>query len=238
MTSGENAAAQIARKAHNGELKVAVVGLGYVGLPLALTFAARGISVLGLDIDPAKPERLLAGESYLTTAPATTVQAANASGCFDASTDMARASEADAVLIAVPTPLAAGRQPDMGFVKRTVESLAPHLGPGTLLSLESTVYPGATRECVLPILEAAGLTPGQDILVAYAPEREDPGNANFGISDIPKVLAGLDAASLAAAEAVYGLVSPKLTPVSSLETAEATKITENVFRAVNIALVN
>ena len=238
MTSGENAAAQIARKAGDGELKVAVVGLGYVGLPLALAFAARGISVLGLDIDPAKPKRLLAGESYLTTAPATAVQAANASGCFDASTDIARASEADAVLIAVPTPLAAGRQPNMGFVERTVENLASHLGPGTLLSLESTVYPGATRECVLPILEAAGLTPGQDILVAYAPEREDPGNANFGISDIPKVLAGLDAASLAAAEAVYGLVSPKLTPVSSLETAEATKITENVFRAVNIALVN
>lgn len=178
MTSGENAAAKIARKAADGSLKVTVVGLGYLGLPLALAFATRGISVLGLDIDPAKPKRLLAGESYLTTAPAAAVQAANASGCFDASTDMARAGEADAELIAIPTPLAAGRQPDMGFVERTVESLAPHLAPGALLSLESTVYPGATRECVLPILEAAGLTPGQDILVAYAPEREDPGNAN------------------------------------------------------------
>ncbi len=238
MMNGETAATVIAQKAADRTLQVAVVGLGYVGLPLALAFAARGVNVLGLDIDPDKPKRLLAGESYLTTAPATAVQAALASGCFDASTDMARARAADAVLIAVPTPLAAGRQPDMGFVERTVESLAPHLKPGALLSLESTVYPGATRDCVLPILEAAGRTPGQDILVSYAPEREDPGNAAYAISDIPKVLAGLDAPSLDAAKAVYGLVSPKLTPVSSLETAEATKITENVFRAVNIALVN
>lgn len=238
MTQGEAAAAEIVRKAADKSLKVAVVGLGYVGLPLALAFAARGVNVLGLDIDPSKPQRLLAGESYLTTAPTERVQAAVASGCLDAASDMARAREADAVLIAVPTPLGAGREPDMGFVERTAASLAPHLAPGALLSLESTVYPGATRACVLPILEAAGKTPGQDVLVAYAPEREDPGNADFAISDIPKVLAGLDAASLKAAEAVYGLVSPRLTLVSSLETAEATKITENVFRAVNIALVN
>lgn len=238
MGAGKIAADRIVEKAASGTLRVAVVGLGYVGLPLALAFAERGVSVLGLDIDPEKPRKLRAGESYLTTAPAARIRQAVAAGTLDATTDMRRAQDMDAVLIAVPTPLGEGRAPDMGFVERTVESLAPHLAPGALLSLESTVYPGATRMCVLPLLEAAGLTPGKDVLVAYAPEREDPGNSRFGIADIPKVLAGLDADSLMAAKAVYSLVAPNLTLVSSLETAEATKITENVFRAVNIALVN
>jgi UDP-N-acetyl-D-glucosamine dehydrogenase len=230
--------ADILAKAATGTLTVAVVGLGYVGLPLALAFAEAGAEVIGIDIDPDKPIKILAGESYLTSAPSARIRAAVSRGTFITTTDHARAKDAHAVLIAVPTPLGPGRTPDMHFVEETVTALAPHLANGCLLSLESTVYPGATREIVLPLLEAAGLRPGLDVLVAYAPEREDPGNAQYNIADIPKVVAGLDAPSLAAAKVVYGLVAPILTTVSSLETAEAVKITENVFRAVNIALVN
>lgn len=229
---------QILAKIEAGRLTVAVIGLGYVGLPLALAFAEAGVDVIGVDIDPAKPRALLAGESYLSSASAERVRVAVASGRLTATGDYARVAHADAVLIAVPTPLGRGRTPDMQFVEATVRAVAPHLRAGALLSLESTVYPGATREVVLPLLEAAGRKPGQNVLVSFAPEREDPGNPRYGIKDIPKVLGGLDAPSLAAAVAVYGLVAPSLTPVSSLETAEAVKITENVFRAVNIALVN
>ncbi len=233
-----DSADRIVAKAAAGELCVAVVGLGYVGLPLALAFVEAGARVVGVDIDPEKAKRILAGESYLTTANAGRVAAALATGRLDATTDHAAVARADAVLLAVPTPLGPGRTPDMSFVESTVAAVAPHLAPGALLSLESTVYPGATREAALPLLAAAGRRPGVDVLVTYAPEREDPGNARYAIADIPKVVAGLDDASLRAAEAVYGLVAPAIVPVSSLETAEAVKITENVFRAVNIALAN
>ncbi len=213
-----DSADRIVAKAAAGELCVAVVGLGYVGLPLALAFVEAGARVVGVDIDPEKAKRILAGESYLTTANAGRVAAALATGRLDATTDHAAVARADAVLLAVPTPLGPGRTPDMSFVESTVAAVAPHLAPGALLSLESTVYPGATREAALPLLAAAGRRPGVDVLVTYAPEREDPGNARYAIADIPKVVAGLDDASLRAAEAV--------------------KITENVFRAVNIALAN
>ena len=205
---------QILAKIEAGRLTVAVIGLGYVGLPLALAFAEAGVDVIGVDIDPAKPRALLAGESYLSSASAERVRAAVASGRLTATGDYARVAHADAVLIAVPTPLGRGRTPDMQFVEATVRAVAPHLRAGALLSLESTVYPGATREVVLPLLEAAGRKPGQDVLVSFAPEREDPGNPRYGIKDIPKVLGGLDAPSLAAAVAVYGLVAPSLTPVT------------------------
>lgn len=208
------------------------------GLPLALALADAGVKVIGVDIDPSKIRILNQGESYLTTAPSKQVAAAIASNRLMATTDHTAVASADAILIAVPTPLGAGRNPDMQFVETTVREIAPHLKKGSLLSLESTVYPGATRDTVLPILEAAGYEPGKDILVSYAPEREDPGNNNFALADIPKVLAGFDAASQEAASAVYRLISPSIREVSSLETAEAVKITENVFRAVNIALVN
>jgi UDP-N-acetyl-D-glucosamine dehydrogenase len=229
---------RIAQKAETGALTVAVIGLGYVGLPLALALAEAGVTVIGVDIDPSKIDHLKSGKSYLSTALPQRIAAAIAAGRLTATTNHSAVAEADATLIAVPTPLGPGRTPDMQFVERTVKEIAPHLANGSLLSLESTVYPGATRACVLPLLEIAGRQPGVDILVAYAPEREDPGNSDYSIKDIPKILAGLDTASLEAARAVYRLISPSLREVSSLEAAEAVKITENVFRAVNIALVN
>jgi UDP-N-acetyl-D-glucosamine dehydrogenase len=214
------------------------MGLGHVGLPLALAVAGAGFATIGLDTDAEKIGRLAAGESPMRQIPGEALRAVQRLGRFDVAVDCAGLAAADAILICVPTPLGRHREPDLGCVEAAARQIARHLRPGQLIVLESTTYPGTSREVVLPILEATGLTCGRDFFFAYSPEREDPGNAEFRTAGIPKVVGGADAASLDLALALYGAVVDRTVPVDSLETAEAVKLTENVFRAVNIALVN
>ncbi len=219
--------------------KVGIVGLGYVGLPLALRFVRAGVSVLGLDIDATKCTRLNAGESYIKHVPGTAVQEARASGRLEATTDFARARETEAVLICVPTPLNAQHEPDMSHVFRTGESLAPHVQRGQLIVLESTTYPGTTDTDLRKILEdGSGLVAGRDFHLAFSPEREDPGNPECDAARVPKVVGGLTPACRDRAIACYAPVTTQVIPVSSCRVAEAAKLLENIFRAVNIALVN
>jgi len=220
------------------QAKVGVVGLGYVGLPLSLTFARAGFTVLGFDIDPAKITRVAAGGSYLKHIPAEAVLAQTAAGRFSATSDFSRARELDAVLICVPTPLTPAREPDLSYIVGTGESLAPHLRRGQLVVLESTSYPGTTDECLRPILEKNGLRAGVDFYLAFSPEREDPGNAHFETAQIPKVVGGHTPACLEVAAALYGAAIASVVPVSSTRAAEMTKLLENIYRSVNIALVN
>ncbi len=228
----------LVKKIDDREFTVGVIGLGYVGLPLMLAFSRTGLKVLGFDLDPEKPESLIAGKSYFRHLPDSAVAEMVATGRFDATTDFSRLAEADALLICVPTPLAHDRTPDVSYVINTGEKIAEYLRPGQLVVLESTTYPGCTREVLLPILEKSGLKCGEDFLLAYSPEREDPGNQSFETSTIPKVVAGHDEAALAVSKALYVTAIPEVVEVSGLDTGEAVKITENVFRAVNIALVN
>ncbi len=217
---------------------LAVVGMGYVGLPLMLAAVGAGFRVLGFDIDAPKVARLNQGISPLAHIGHARIAAARASGRFEATGDVARIADADAILICVPTPLGRHREPDLSFVTDTLEALGPHLRPGQLIVLESTTWPGTTEEVVRPLVEARGLRSGVDVFLAYSPEREDPGNADFATGTIPKVVGGDGAAALGLALALYGQIVARTVPVSSPATAEAVKLTENVFRAVNIALVN
>ena len=217
---------------------IGIIGLGYVGLPLAGAFLDKGFRVLGFDADPAKVEALTVGRSYIRHIPAATIAEWGASRRFEATSDMARLSEPDAILICVPTPLDSARNPDLSFVEGTGRSLAATLRPGQLIILESTTYPTTTRDVLLPILEQSGLKLGKDFYLAYSPEREDPGNPQFSAVNIPKVVGGIDEASGRLAAALYGEAMTGVVPVSSSEVAEACKILENTYRAVNIALVN
>jgi UDP-N-acetyl-D-glucosamine dehydrogenase len=220
------------------QYRVAVVGLGYVGLPLAAAFARQGFSVLGIDVDPAKIQLLLEGQSYLRHIDTEPLWQAHASGRFDASCDFGRLRDADAILLCVPTPVDAHQQPDLRFVRSTVEAVAERLRPGQLIVLESTTYPGTTDELVRELLEREGRRLGTDFYLAYSPEREDPGNASYGTSTIPKLVGGVDEPSGQLAAALYEQVISQVVRVSSARVAEAAKLTENIFRAVNIALVN
>ena len=220
------------------QARVGIVGLGYVGLPLALTAARAGFAVLGFDINPAYVARLNRGESYIEHIPAAQVAAAVAAGRLTATADFARLAEPDALLICVPTPLTRHREPDLSYVEATARAIAARLRPGQLVVLESTTYPGTTAEVLKPILEGSGLTSGRDFFLAFSPEREDPGNPAFATATIPKVVGGDGPDALALAEALYGQLVVRTVPVSSPATAEAVKLTENIFRAVNIALVN
>lgn len=222
-----------ARTAHVG-----VIGLGYVGLPLAAAVAKAGFGVIGFDIDTSKPELIHAGRSYIPAVPNETLARLVQAGRLTATSDFARLSVCDVIAICVPTPLGPHREPDLTFVRSTSEAIARTLRPGQLVSLESTTYPGTTREILKPVLEAAGLVSGHDIFLGFSPEREDPGNLSYDTASIPKVVGGDGQEALALMEAFYGAVVESVVPVSSLETAEAVKITENVFRAVNIALAN
>jgi UDP-N-acetyl-D-glucosamine dehydrogenase len=217
---------------------IGIIGLGYVGLPLAAAAARAGFSVIGFDIDPQKPERLNRGVSYIDAVPSEELARLVAEHRFHATDDFARLSDCDVVAICVPTPLTRQREPDLSYVEATVRTVALTLRPGQLVVLESTTYPGTTREVVKPLLEAGGLKSGRDFFLGFSPEREDPGNADFATRQIPKVVAGEGPAAARAVEAFYGAVVERVVPVSTLDTAEAVKITENVFRAVNIALVN
>jgi UDP-N-acetyl-D-glucosamine dehydrogenase len=226
------------QKVETRSLTTAVVGLGYVGLPLALLFTSRGFKVLGLDIDESKTRKLMSGESYIGHIPASAVKGMRKDDRLVATSDFSCMAAADTLSICVPTPLDKSRQPDLTAVRKTAESLVPYLRPGQLVILESTTYPGTTREVVLPILQKSGLKIGEDLFVGYSPEREDPANPNFTARTIPKVLGANDPGSRKVLEAFYGAVFDKIVPVSSCEAAEMSKIIENIYRCVNIALVN
>ena len=219
--------------------RIAVVGLGYVGLPLALQFARSGVRVIGLDTDPVKVEALAAGRSYIHHISAQAIAEQIDANRFAASTDMSRAGEVGAVILCVPTPLNKNREPDISYILATGRSIAPHLQPGALVVLESTTYPGTTDEDLRAVLEAgSGMTAGRDFHLAYSPEREDPGNPQSDVAAIPKVVGGLTPTCLALARSLYGRAIKTTIPVSSCRAAEATKLLENIFRGVNIALVN
>jgi UDP-N-acetyl-D-glucosamine dehydrogenase len=218
--------------------RVGIVGLGYVGLPLGLTFCEKGFDVVGFDVDPKKIDVLSSGGTYIVHLGEERVRAALATGRFAPTTDFARLGECDAILIAVPTPLTSQREPDMRFVIQTAEAVRDRLKPSQLIVLESTTYPGTTDELVREILEQTGLKAGADFFLAFSPEREDPGNARYNTRTIPKVVGGIEPDSSELAIALYELAIDKVVAVSSARAAEATKLTENIFRAVNIALVN
>jgi UDP-N-acetyl-D-glucosamine dehydrogenase len=222
----------------SAKARVGIIGMGYVGLPLMLACTAKKFRVLGFDIDKTRVKDLNTGKSPLKHIPNAHIAAMRNAQLFEATHDMKRLAEADIVVICVPTPIGEHREPDLSFVVETVRDIARSLRPGQLVVLESTTFPGTTTEIVQPILEAGGLKSGQDFFLAFSPEREDPGNARFATSTIPKIVGGDGAVALALASAFYGAFVDSVVPVSSTATAEAVKITENVFRAVNIALVN
>jgi UDP-N-acetyl-D-glucosamine dehydrogenase len=231
------------------DIKIGIIGCGYVGLPLALRFADVGQRVTGFDTDHAKVTKLNAGQSYIQHISADKIKQHVQGRRFDATTDFTRLREMDAVLICVPTPLDERREPDLSYVEKTAQSIAPNLQRSQLIVLESTTYPGTTEELVLPILEKGGLKcplargagseeVATDFYLAFSPEREDPGNKQYGLAQIPKVVGGINPASGRAAVALYAQIVSKVVPVSSTRAAEMVKLLENIFRCVNIALVN
>jgi UDP-N-acetyl-D-glucosamine dehydrogenase len=228
---------ELLRRIQSREAVVGIVGLGYVGLPLMLRFCEVGYKVLGFDIDEAKVAALNSGRSYIAHIDSAHIAAARAAR-FEATTQFARAAEADALILCVPTPLNKHREPDISFITDTIESLLPHLRKGQLVSLESTTYPGTTDEELLPRIESRGLRVGADVFLVFSPEREDPGNPSFSTRTIPKVCGGATPACQEVGVALYGSVIDKVVPVSSTRAAEMTKLLENIHRAVNIGLVN
>lgn len=218
--------------------RLAVIGLGYVGLPLAELFANHGFRVTGFDIDASKIDQLQSGQSYIGHISSQRIADLRRMNRFEATCDFSRLADCDVVLICVPTPLGLNREPDLSMVTSTGRSIAQNLNPGQLIILESTTYPGTTRDVLRPVLEQTGLKAGADFFLAYSPEREDPGNPRFSTGNIPKVVGGVDPSSRTLAVALYGAVVPQVIAVSSCEAAEACKILENTYRAVNIALVN
>ena len=217
---------------------VGVVGLGYVGLPLVLAYANTGFRAIGFDIDATKAEALLAGQSYIKHIPGEQVAAAKASGKLDATVDFSRVCECDALILCVPTPLDEHFEPDLSYVVKTIEAIVPHLRVGQIVSLESTTYPGTTDEELVTRVEEAGFKVGDTIYVVYSPEREDPGNAHFAATNIPKVVGGVTPECLETGVALYEAAFDQVVPVSSCKVAELTKLLENIYRAVNIGLVN
>ncbi len=231
-------AAVLRDKLQSKSAVVGVIGLGYVGLPLIDAFQQAGFRTMGFDVDAGKVDKLNRGESYISHIPSPKVREWLVDEKLVATSDMSRMSEADALLICVPTPLSDSRDPDLQYVASTTECIARSLRPGQLVILESTTYPGTTRDVMLPILAASGLQAGKDYFLAYSPEREDPGNPDFSTSRIPKVIGGYDDDSLQLADLLYSGAVAETVPVSSLEVAEACKILENTYRSVNIAMVN
>src|ERR1700683_3720893 len=231
------------------QLRVGIIGCGYVGLPLGLRFAEAGHRVTGFDTDPVKVEKLNRGQTYIQHIPQNKIQQFVQSKHFGATTDFSRLAEVDAILICVPTPLDQRREPDLSYVEATAQAIRPHLQRGQLVVLESTTYPGTTEELVLPVLEETGMKCpvahgpdndqiGTDFFLAFSPEREDPGNKQYGLAQIPKVVGGVNPPSGRAACALYAQIVAKVVPVSSTQAAEMSKLLENNFRCVNIALVN
>jgi UDP-N-acetyl-D-glucosamine dehydrogenase len=226
------------QKLDNKSFVVGVIGLGYVGLPLLHCFVEKGFRSIGFDIDSSKVDSLAKGKSYIKHISSERIQHAVASGRFNVTSDFSRLKECDAILIAVPTPLNKNREPDMSFIVATCEAIARHIRKGQLVVLESTTYPGTTEEVMVPILEKSGLKVDQDFYVAFSPEREDPNNLNYTTETIPKVVGSTSPDGLAVADLLYKQIVVRTVPVSSVKVAEATKLMENIFRSVNIALVN
>jgi UDP-N-acetyl-D-glucosamine dehydrogenase len=225
-------------KLHARSARAGVVGLGYVGLPLAVELARAGFRTTGIDLDPRKVEAVMDGRSYIPDVPSADVEALRKAGTLDATTDFSIVRELDTINICVPTPLRKTKDPDMSYIVSAVEAIAAHLHPGMLICLESTTYPGTTEEVVQPRLEATGLKAGRDFFLAFSPERVDPGNPTFQTHNVPKVVGGLTTECLQLATALYGSAIKTIVPVSSTRVAEMVKLLENTFRAVNIGLVN
>jgi UDP-N-acetyl-D-glucosamine dehydrogenase len=217
---------------------IGIVGLGYVGLPLLLRFAEQGFKVIGFDIDKSKIDKLNKGESYIKYAGVERIVLAHQKNQFIATNDFSKAKDADALIICVPTPLNKHHEPDLSFIITTIETLLPYLHKGQLISLESTTYPGTTDEELKPRIESRGFVIGNDIYLVFSPEREDPGNMNYSIRNIPKIVGGITDKCLEAGIAMYKEIVDKVIPVSSAKVAEMTKLLENIFRSVNIGLVN
>ena len=228
---------ELTKRIEDRKSRIGIVGLGYVGFPLALRFAERGFEVVGFDTDPHKAEVIARRQSYFSHISHERVGAAVDQG-LSVTSDIAKASNLDAIIICLPTPLGKHQEPDLSFVTEAMDNLAPYVRAGQVISLESTTYPGTTEEEIVPRLEAQGLSVGEDVFVVYSPEREDPGNKNFATQTIPKVIGGHTRACLIAGSRLYGEAIDQLVPVSSTRTAEMTKLLENIHRAVNIGLVN
>ena len=226
------------QKIESKEAKIGVVGLGYVGLPLILEFIDEKFHCIGFDIDPQKVELLSSNKTYIKHITEARISAMNATGLFDATTDFSRLKEVDCIIVAVPTPLDKHQQPDLSYIQNTSETISQHLRSGQLVVLESSTWPGTTMEVMKPILEKSGLKYKDDFYLAFSPEREDPNNPKFTTKSIPKVVGANDETSRECAKALYDQVIVKTVPVSSSQAAEATKLLENIFRSVNIALVN
>jgi UDP-N-acetyl-D-glucosamine dehydrogenase len=238
LSQQQEKAAELLSAIEAKRARIGVIGLGYVGLPLAMTASRAGFTVLGFDVDPDKITAIDAGKSYIDAVPDAVLSCERQAERFSATSEFIRLGECDVIAICVPTPLTRHREPDLSFVSNTCQQIVRTLRRGQLIVLESTTYPGTTEEVMKPILETSGLAGGQDFFLGYSPEREDPGNRDFETSTIPKVVAGDGEAASALVAAFYGAVVKTVVPVSSTRTAEAVKLTENVFRAVNIALVN
>ena len=228
----------ISENIRNNTVRISVVGMGYVGLPLAVAFASAGLSVTGLDIQKKRVDSINRGISYIADINSSLLSKLVASKRLTATTDHSHTASSDAVLICVPTPLTPTKEPDLSYVTNEIKALSQHIRKGQLIVLESTTYPGTTRELVLPILEQSGLKAGDDFYLAYSPERVDPGSKKYSIKNTPKIVGGINWASTELACLIYGLVVDKVIPVSSPDVAEMSKIFENTFRSVNIALVN
>jgi UDP-N-acetyl-D-glucosamine dehydrogenase len=229
-------ASELEHKIHSGTAQVGIVGLGYVGLPLAMEFGRAGFSVCGIDLDPNKISQLQSGQSYIQDVRSQEIAELRGKNRFRATTDYAALSEMDAVSICVPTPLRKTKDPDMSYIIAAVDQVQKHLHPGMLVILESTTYPGTTDELILPRLQETGLTAGRDFFLCFSPERVDPGNARFNTRNIPKVIGGVTLACSRLGAALYGRAVERVFPVSSTRVAEMVKLLENTFRSINIGL--
>lgn len=234
---------ELLQKIEQKTFNVGIIGLGYVGLPLGLEFTEKGYNVLGFDLDEKKIESLSKGETYIKHIPSDRIKKSVDAGHLSATTDFSRLAEVDSIIICVPTPLDSHREPDMSYVVDTAKTIKKYLRKGQIVTLESTTYPGTTKEILLPLFETPEnsdekLNVGKDFFLAYSPEREDPNNPNYNTATIPKVVGGMTENCLEVAQALYNQVIVETVPVSSPDVAEATKIVENVYRSINIALVN
>jgi len=237
LTAAE-AAAAFSDRIVTKQATIGIVGLGYVGLPLAIAYAADGFNTVGFDIDVEKTRQINAGRSYIKHIASETISRGVESGKLAATVDFSQIGEVDAIILCVPTPLNEHFEPDLSYVVKTIEAITPYLKPGQIVSLESTTYPGTTQEELVTRVEAAGWKVGSDVFVVYSPEREDPGNPEFAATNIPKVVGGHTPACLEAGKSLYGSVFDQVVPVSSTAVAELTKLLENIYRSVNIGLVN